>query len=97
MLSKCFEQIGAEHHIAVLASLAALDVNHHALAVDIADLEMSQLRASKPRGVERHQDGSVNQRRRAFDEAVHLLGAQNDGQLRGLLRVGRFLGAPVPS
>jgi hypothetical protein len=33
-----FEQDGAEHHVAVLATLAALDVENHALAIDIADL-----------------------------------------------------------
>jgi hypothetical protein len=33
-----WEQLRTEHHVAVLASLAALDVHDHALAVDIAEL-----------------------------------------------------------
>ena len=32
------EQDGAEHHVAVLATLAALDVNHHSSAIHVADL-----------------------------------------------------------
>src|SRR6516162_3003312 len=38
VLTKFFEQPGTEHHVAVLASLAALDVNHHALLVEVAEL-----------------------------------------------------------
>ena len=38
-----FEQDRAEHHVAVLATLAALDVENHALAVHVADLQASQL------------------------------------------------------
>src|SRR5471032_3078431 len=33
------QQLGAEHDIAILASLTAADMNHHSLAVDIADLQ----------------------------------------------------------
>ena len=32
------EQNGTKHHITVLATLAALDVNHHSSAIDVADL-----------------------------------------------------------
>jgi hypothetical protein len=32
------EQNGAEHQVAVLATFAALDVDHHSSAIDIADL-----------------------------------------------------------
>src|SRR6516165_4422030 len=36
--AQCIEQLRAEHDIAVLASLAAPNMNDHAPAVDIADL-----------------------------------------------------------
>src|SRR5713226_3027788 len=42
MLSECFQQLGAEHEVAVLAALSALYVNHHSLAVNVADLQMRQ-------------------------------------------------------
>src|SRR5258707_12144818 len=32
-----FQKFRAEHHIAISASLAPLNVNHHPLAVDVAD------------------------------------------------------------
>src|SRR5258708_24915243 len=32
-----FQQFWAEHHIAISAALAPLNVNHHPLAVDVAD------------------------------------------------------------
>jgi len=32
----------AEHHIAISASLATLNVNHHALAVDVSDFQVCQ-------------------------------------------------------
>src|SRR5438309_6751650 len=37
--SELVEQDRAQHHVAILASLAALDVDHHAPAIDVADLE----------------------------------------------------------
>jgi hypothetical protein len=37
VLAQFFQQFWAKHHISVNASLAALNVNHHALAVDVAD------------------------------------------------------------
>ena len=38
MSTEFIEQNGAEHHVTILATLAALDVDHHASAIDIADL-----------------------------------------------------------
>jgi hypothetical protein len=39
VLAQRIEQRPAEHDVAILAPLAALDMNDHALAVDIADLQ----------------------------------------------------------
>jgi hypothetical protein len=35
--AKLVEQERAEHHVAVLAVLATLDVNHHASAINVAE------------------------------------------------------------
>jgi len=40
VLAQFFEQSGAEHDVAVLAAFSSADVNYHALAVDIADLQV---------------------------------------------------------
>src|SRR5258708_10322802 len=43
VLTQFFEQLGAEQDIAVFAALSSADMNHHALAVDIADLQVCYL------------------------------------------------------
>ena len=35
-----FEQLGAEHDVAVFAAFSSADMNHHALAVDVAELQV---------------------------------------------------------
>jgi hypothetical protein len=37
--AELIEQYGAEHHVAVFATLTALDVNHHPLTINVADLQ----------------------------------------------------------
>src|SRR5260370_475697 len=50
-----FEQLWAEQHIAVFAAFAALDVNHHALTVDVSDFQTREFGAPESGSVERHQ------------------------------------------
>jgi hypothetical protein len=52
--AKFVEQDWAEHHVAILATFAALDVENHALAVHIADLQASQLRVPNASRVQSH-------------------------------------------
>src|SRR5215204_3791265 len=40
VLAQGVKQFRAQHDIAILASLATSNVNHHSLAVDIADLQL---------------------------------------------------------
>ena len=63
------EQFRAEHDIAVLAALAALDVNHHALAVDVADFQARQFGASHSGGVESHQQSAMEGSASRIDES----------------------------
>lgn len=42
MFSQFGQQVRAEHDIAIFASLASLNMDHHALAVNIGDLEVGQ-------------------------------------------------------
>src|ERR1700691_2879222 len=53
------EQNGTEHYVAVLATLAALDVNHHPSAINVADLQPSQLRVPSTGGIEGHENSSM--------------------------------------
>src|SRR5215472_9081986 len=40
VLAQFVEQLGAEHDIPVFAAFSSLDMNHHALTVDIAGLQL---------------------------------------------------------
>ena len=74
------EQNGTEHHVAVFATLAALDVDHHPSAVDVADLQASQLRVPNTSRVEGHEDRSMKRCESRIDELGHLFLAENGGQ-----------------
>src|SRR5271170_6740938 len=48
------DQLRAQHDVAVQATLASPDMNHHALTVNIADLQMRCFCATCPGGIKRH-------------------------------------------
>jgi len=54
-LSENDEQPEAEHDVAVLAAFSSADVNHHALAIDITDLQVCYLSTPQAGSVERHE------------------------------------------
>src|ERR1035438_9290817 len=54
-----FEQLRAEHDIAVPAALALSDMDHHPLAVDVTDLQMSRFCAACTGGIHRHQQDAM--------------------------------------
>src|SRR5437588_360180 len=56
------EQLGTEHDITVLASLASPDMNDHALAVDVADLQVRHFCATCARGIEGHQQNAMKRK-----------------------------------
>ena len=53
------EQDGAEHDVAVLPTFAVLNVHDHASAIDVADLQASELGAAHAGPVEGHQNGAI--------------------------------------
>ena len=77
------EDILREHHVAVLAPLALLDADQHARAVDVADLEVDDLRHAQAAAVGDAEGGPVLQPWRAAEQPRHLLGAQHDRQALG--------------
>jgi hypothetical protein len=91
-----FEQDGAQHHVAILATLAALDVENHALAVHVADLEASQLRVPNPSRVESQEHGAIKSSRSGVDELRYLFLTENGGQAVAFLRIGSVGNAPRP-
>ena len=69
-------------------------MNHHPLAVDIADLQIRQLGSSHARGIQRDQDSAVKRDQSRFDQARHFFLTEDHGQVKSLLRIGRFFHAP---
>ena len=48
------EQFWAEHDVTISTPFAALDVNHHPFAIDVAELQAGELRVADSGSVQRH-------------------------------------------
>src|ERR1019366_8579972 len=94
VLAQGFEQILAEHDIAILAALSTLHVDHVARTIDIRDLQAGQFGTTEPCGIKRHQQRALERRGRRFDEVVYFLPAENGWQMQYLLRIRRQVRAP---
>ena len=51
VLAQSREQGRAERNLAIVAALPPFDAQHHPLAVDVADLEVAQLRSAQTRAI----------------------------------------------
>ena len=94
VLAQGFEQILAEHDVAIFPALAALHVDHVARTVDIGDLQAGQFGATETCGIQRHQQSALERRRGGFDKTVDFLPAENGRQMQHLLRIRRQVRAP---
>jgi hypothetical protein len=79
------EQLGRQHHVAIPLSLALLDPEHHAPAVDVGHLQACDFGHPEARAVGDAERGLVLETRRRLEETRHLVLAQ-DG--RRLARLG---------
>jgi len=94
VLPEFVEQLCAEQYISISAAFAALDVNDHALAVDIADFQAREFGTPESGGVQRHQQSAMQWRSSRIDEPRHFFLAENRWQVNSLLRVRSFFDAP---
>ena len=95
--AQLLEQRCAEHHIAVLAAFPALDMDHHALAVDIADLQAGQFGPAHTGRVKRQQDHAVERVARIVDQLRNLFACKNRRLFERPLRIWRISRGPWPS
>jgi len=58
-LTENFQQLGGEHHVAILLALSLLNANHHPSTVNVANLESNDFRDPQPCGIATGQDGTV--------------------------------------
>jgi hypothetical protein len=88
------KQLWAEQHIAIFAAFTALDVDHHALTVDVTHFQVCEFGTPESCGIERHQQGAMQRRVSRINESRDLLLAEYRRQSNGPLRVGCFRDAP---
>jgi hypothetical protein len=79
------EQSGREHHVAIFASLALADMDHHALAVDVLDTQSHDFRKPEAGSIGGHENDTVLDADDGSKEPSHLVEAEDGGQLLWLL------------
>src|SRR6201984_239688 len=94
VLAQFFEQLGAEHDIAVFATLSSADMDHHALAVDIADLQVCYLSTPQTSSVERHEQSAMEGSASGVDESCDFFLAEDRWEVMVLFRIGSLGDAP---
>src|SRR6266404_5297158 len=95
MLTQFLEQRWAKHHVAIFTSLATLDVNYHALTVDVRNFQVGQLGPPHSGSVERHQQRAMEGSASRIDESRHFFLAQDRWNVLGTFRIGGFGCAPA--
>src|SRR5437660_1640973 len=93
--AECQEEFGTEHDIPIFAPLAALDMHHHALTVDVADFQVGQLGAPDAGGVEGHEQDAFTRSARGTDELCDFFPAQDRWNVLGFFRIGGLGCAPA--
>jgi hypothetical protein len=73
--AKRLQEFLAQRHIAITIAFAVADVDHHAFAVDIGDLQAAQFRATHASGVQRHEHSAVEQVTGCIDQPGYLIRA----------------------
>src|SRR5215469_451527 len=73
--SKGFEQYRTQWYFTIMATLSLVNADHHALAVNVGDLESAQFGSAHGGGVESHEQGAVKQITGGIDEPSHFLWA----------------------
>ena len=75
------KEVRRQHHVAVFVALALFDANDHALAVDVADLELDDLGGAQASPISHTQRRLVFEPRRCIQQVRHLLRTEDDRQL----------------
>src|SRR6266567_4047645 len=96
VLAQGIVQPGAEHDVAVPTSFSALDMDNHAPAIDVADLQRRHFRPAGSGSVERHQHGALKGCSVGINKTRHFFRAKDFRQADDLPRIGRLGNTPVP-
>src|SRR5260370_21171720 len=85
VVAQGFQQLRRQRHVAIAQALAPVDVDDHALAVDVAHLQQRRLGAAHAGGIEQHQEHAMHAVRSRLDQPRHLVLAEYGWQGARLL------------
>ena len=90
------QQVGREQGMATAAALAALDLDEHALAVDIADLERGHLSHAQAGAVGDRERGPMLEAGRRRQQARDLVKAEHDREFARVAQADQLAGQVRP-
>jgi len=90
------QQLGRQHHVAILLTLALIDTDDHTLTIDISSLQMDAFGDAKAGRIARCENRSMLWTAHTTEKVEHLLWAQDHRQSLGFLwRGDDVLKSPV--
>lgn len=88
IVAQDLQELGRQHHRAVLLALTLLDTDDHSLAVDIRGLQLHRFRNAQTGGIARRQDGVVFEIGHAAEKVPYSSGLRMIGSFCGFLGSG---------
>ena len=85
VLAQSLQKLRGQQNIAIAAALALMDMNDHAFAVDVGDLQVTQLGPAQPGCIQRHQHGAMHQVPSRINQPRDLFRTEYGRQLPGAL------------
>ena len=95
MAAQVVQQDRRQRHQTILAALALNDMQQHALAVDVCNPQGDRLGNAQPGRIQDHGDDAVLRVGDRFEYGAHLVLAQHQRHLLGLLGERDGLDVPV--
>src|SRR5580704_6676481 len=91
-----FQQFETEWNIAIAAALP-VNADHHALTIEVTDLETAKFGPSHGGGIQSHEQGAVIEIACRIDEPGYFLRAEDYGQPSGGFGKRNVLGQKIPA
>jgi len=82
-------------HVTIFVTFAALDVDHHAAAVDVRDFQGTAFEQAQAAGVDRQQANTVAFEADAAQNAANFIAGENDRQALLAMRSDEFESGPL--
>jgi hypothetical protein len=90
VFSQGLQQRRAERNVTAGAAFSAFHADHHALAIDVAELQQRHFGAPHPGAIEGHQQSALQKIPGGIDEARDLLQTQHGGESSVILGIGQI-------